>query len=54
MTEKIINLFKRMKVGANYKKLMVQAYMEKTNDLYHLAPGAKIKHNAQTTFHTSR
>lgn len=53
MMKKILELINRMKVGAKYKKLMNQEYNICLNDnIYNLIPGAKIKYNAQSTFHT--
>ena len=51
MAEIIINLFKRMKVGAKYKQMISQSYNESVRDQSNLVPGAKIIYNAQSTFH---
>jgi len=59
MTEIIIHLLKKIKIGLNYKKLIKQSINEylQTNNKHciedsKLINGAKIIYVAQTTFHT--
>lgn len=52
MEEIIKNLIRRMKVGAKYKRLKRQAYKEYMKESPKLSTCAKIKYNAQSTFHT--
>lgn len=52
MGEIIKNLMRRMKVGAKYKRLKRQTYKEYVKESSGLTTGAKIKYNAQSTFHT--
>ncbi len=52
MAKRIANLFKRMKVGSQYRRLVEQTYNELVHNQSKLIPGAKIKYFAQSTFHT--
>lgn len=52
MTKIIVNLFRKMKVGAKYKQLMKQTSNEYIRDNSELITGAKIRYIAQSTFHT--
>lgn len=53
MAKNFLTLFKKMKIGIKYKKLMNQEYnICMKDDISNLIPGAKIKYYAQSTFHT--
>lgn len=51
MAKIIINIFKRMKVGARYKQMINQTYNECVHGNSGLITGAKITYIAQSTFH---
>lgn len=51
MAKMIIDLFKRMKIGAKYRQMINQANNEYLYDNSDLIAGAKITYIAQSTFH---
>lgn len=52
MAKILIDYFKRMRIGAKYKKMIRNSFHENICDDSNLFVGAKIKYNAQSTFHT--